>query len=302
MNYKDKYIKYKTKYLQMKNQKGGEYFIKKISTQEELIKNIPGLNMNKFPNSKGYLFYNNETLIGYAFLQKPNNEIVHPVLKELPKNKIFVWGIEILPEFQGKGYGLTMMNMILKDNKEYFLRVNKNNKPAVKLYRKLGFEVVREESIIVNEEEIPRYIMIRNKQQTGGKKLKNKLSNKDKYNNKYPTMEAKYSEHLSEPWFSLISLGLKTVEGRLNKGRFQEMQVNDIVEWHNEDFMERKILTRITSKAEYTNFAEYLETEGLEKCLPGMPSLEHGLSVYYKYFTKEKEEEFGVVAIRIELV
>lgn len=115
-------------------------------------------------------------------------------------------------------------------------------------------------------------------------------------------MEVKYSEHLSEPWFSLISLGLKTVEGRLNKGRFQEMQVNDIVEWHNEDFKERKILTRITLKAEYTNFTEYLETEGLDKCLPGMPSLEHGLSVYYKYFTKEKEAEFGVVAIRIELV
>jgi ASC-1-like (ASCH) protein len=34
----------------------------------------------------------------------------------------------------------------------------------------------------------------------------------------------------------------------------------------------------------------------------GMPSLAHGLSVYYKYFTKEKEEEFGVVAIRFELI
>jgi len=140
------------------------------------------------------------------------------------------------------------------------------------------------------------------KQQIGGKKLKNKLLNKLKYNNKLETMEAKYSEHLSEPWFSLISLGLKTVEGRLNKSRFQEMQVGDIVEWHNEDFKERKILTRITEKAEYTNFTEYLEKEGLDKCLPGMPSLEDGLSVYYKYFTKEKEAEFGVVAIRIELI
>jgi hypothetical protein len=38
-------------------------------------------------------------------------------------------------------------------------------------------------------------------------------------------MEPKYSEHLSEPWFFLISLGFKTVKGRLNKGRFQEMQI-----------------------------------------------------------------------------
>jgi ASC-1-like (ASCH) protein len=80
------------------------------------------------------------------------------------------------------------------------------------------------------------------------------------------------------------------------------MQIGDIIEFHNEDFLERKILTRVTGKAEYATFTEYLETEGLGKYLPGMPSLAHGLSVYYKYFTKEKEEEFGVVAICIELI
>jgi hypothetical protein len=35
-------------------------------------------------------------------------------------------------------------------------------------------------------------------------------------------MEIKYNEHLSEPWFTLISLGLKTVEGR-KKSKFKEM-------------------------------------------------------------------------------
>lgn len=118
-------------------------------------------------------------------------------------------------------------------------------------------------------------------------------------NNSINKME--YSEHLSEPWFTLISLGLKTVEGRLNKGRFKEMKVGDIVEFHNEDFKERKVLTKIVAKAEYKNFEEYLIEEGLDKCLPGIPSIEHGLSVYYKYFSKEKEQEFGVVAIRIEV-
>ena len=114
-------------------------------------------------------------------------------------------------------------------------------------------------------------------------------------------MEAKYYEHLSKPWFSLISLGLKTIEGRLNKGRFQEMQIGDIIEFHNEDFLERKILTKVSGKTEYKSFTEYLETEGLGICLPSMPSLPHGLSVYYKYFSKEKEEEFGVVAMQLVL-
>ena len=131
-----------------------------------------------------------------------------------------------------------------------------------------------------------------------GKKLK-----KIKYNkNNNSNMEIKYNEHLSEPWFTLISLGLKTVEGRKNKGKFKEMQVGDIIQWYNNDFLERKILTKIISKAEYKTFEEYLTIEGLDKCLPGIPSLKHGLSVYFKYFTKEEETEFGVVAIRLKLL
>jgi len=110
-----------------------------------------------------------------------------------------------------------------------------------------------------------------------------------------------YIEHLSEPWFTLISLGLKTIEGRKNKGRFKKMQVGDMIEWKNEDFLPRSIYTIIKRKTVYVSFMEYLQKEGLQKCLPGMPTLEHGLSVYYKYFTEEEEKEFGVIAIELEL-
>ena len=131
------------------------------------------------------------------------------------------------------------------------------------------------------------------------KKL-NVITNKKRRNK----MEPKYVENLSEPWFTLIQLGLKTVEGRKNKGKFKEMKVGDIIEWKNDDFKPRSFLTQITGKAEYPNFKIYLETEGLEKCLPNMEKygIEHGLSVYYKYYTKEDEREFGVVAIRLKVI
>ena len=139
-----------------------------------------------------------------------------------------------------------------------------------------------------------------NNQNGGSKKMK---KNKINTNNKYYKMDAKkYIENVSEPWFTLISLGLKTVEGRKNKGRFKEMQVGEIIEWTNNDFNPRSTLTRITRKQEYNTFKEYLETEGLDKCLPGITSLDNGLSVYFKYFTKEDEKEFGVIAIGLELI
>ena len=122
------------------------------------------------------------------------------------------------------------------------------------------------------------------------------------------SVKPNYIESILEPWFSLILLGLKTVEGRRNKGKFKEMKVGDIIQWNNFNFMPRSVLTKVTGKAEYPTFKEYLETEGLDKCLPGMEKfgkdkgLEYGLSIYYKYFTKEDEKEFGVVAIRMTLI
>lgn len=129
-----------------------------------------------------------------------------------------------------------------------------------------------------------------------------------KYKTKYLNLKMKggatpdYTEHVSEPWFTLISLGLKTVEGRKNKGRFKDMNVGETIEWVNNDFMERRVLTEITEKVYYSTFREYLEAEGLDKCLPGMKTIEHGLSVYFKYFTEEDEKKHGVIAIRLELV
>jgi ASC-1-like (ASCH) protein len=140
----------------------------------------------------------------------------------------------------------------------------------------------------------------------GGKQKRKKMKKYTSYgniSNLDKTMsKADYIETVSEPWFTLISMGLKTVEGRKNKGRFKEMKVGDIVEWTNSDFIPRSVKTRIVSKGEYVTFKEYLDTEGLDKCLPGIKNIDHGLAVYFKYFTKKDEEEFGVVAIRLELL
>lgn len=112
-----------------------------------------------------------------------------------------------------------------------------------------------------------------------------------------------YKMHLSEPWFSLIELGIKDVEGRLNRGKFKELKEGDIIEWNNEDFKPRTISTQISKITKYKSFTEYIQKEKHKKHnpLPGMPSLEHELSVYYKYFSKEDEKEFGVIAIQLTL-
>ena len=45
-----------------------------------------------------------------------------------------------------------------------------------------------------------------------------------------------YRKHLSDPWFSLMAVGYKTVEGRLNQGDWSSIQECDQIDWFNDDF------------------------------------------------------------------
>ena len=113
-----------------------------------------------------------------------------------------------------------------------------------------------------------------------------------------------YTHHLFEPWFSLISDGLKSVRAQLNKGPFVEMRVGETVEWVNEDFGRRTVLTEIIEKHEYKTFYEFLSKEGLYKCfpLPEIKTIEDGLSILYKYYTKEDEAQYGVVSVLLRVL
>ncbi len=45
-----------------------------------------------------------------------------------------------------------------------------------------------------------------------------------------------YTKTLSEPWFTLIGLGIKKCEGRLNKDDFAKMKKGDTIIFENNDF------------------------------------------------------------------
>jgi ASC-1-like (ASCH) protein len=109
-----------------------------------------------------------------------------------------------------------------------------------------------------------------------------------------------YTKHLSEPWFTLIKLGLKTCEGRLNKGDFARMKKGDVIRWQNNDFGPvREFETVVRSVKTYPTFKKYLSGESLSKCLPGIDTLDEGLAVYFKYYTVADEAQYKIRAIRL---
>jgi ASC-1-like (ASCH) protein len=55
----------------------------------------------------------------------------------------------------------------------------------------------------------------------------------------------------------------------------------------------------VEEKRTYSTFAEMLRSEGLEKCLPGIFSIEDGVAIYRQFYSKEEEAQFGVLAFKV---
>lgn len=135
--------------------------------------------------------------------------------------------------------------------------------------------------------------MLKPKNKTGKRKM-NSTKKTIKKNEKHEIM------HVQEPWFSHIKEGRKSIEGRLNKGRFAALKKNQIVIWQNGD---KKVKTKIVDIFNYKTFRQMIEQEGLKHSLPGIDTVDNGVdNVYMKFYTPEKESEFGVLAIKVEVM
>lgn len=99
--------------------------------------------------------------------------------------------------------------------------------------------------------------------------------------------------NVNEPYYSFLVGGEKTIEGRLNKGKFVDIKVGDVLLLNNNERFE------VIGRREYENFKDMLEAEGYKKVLPDKDSLEEAEAVYYEFFTPEQEKKYGVVAFEV---
>ena len=105
--------------------------------------------------------------------------------------------------------------------------------------------------------------------------------------------------NVSEPWFTYIKDNKKKIEGRLNKGVFATLKKGDIIKFTNND---KSVTVKIKKIVKYNTFEEYLSQEGLKRTLPKVLTIKEGCDIYYKYYTKEQEKEFKILAIYIKLI
>jgi ASC-1-like (ASCH) protein len=102
----------------------------------------------------------------------------------------------------------------------------------------------------------------------------------------------------------------KTVEGRLNRGKFSQYQPGDLV-YLREDVplpggtvreIPNRALIKITIVDSFPTFERMLSLTRLELVLPRAKSIADGEAIYRAIYPAAEEAEYGVLAIHFELL
>ncbi|MFA6436749.1 MAG: ASCH domain-containing protein [Candidatus Paceibacterota bacterium] len=110
-----------------------------------------------------------------------------------------------------------------------------------------------------------------------------------------------YHNHRTEPYFTFVKNGQKTIEGRIRKGKYQFIKPGDrIIVYNNQETESVEVFVKRVQA--YISIKEMLEKEPIKKILPDVETIEQGLEKYKQFYTDEQQKKFGVVAIEVERI
>ena len=106
----------------------------------------------------------------------------------------------------------------------------------------------------------------------------------------------KYSFSVQEPYKSFLLNWQKTIEWRLNKWKYAEIQKWDILQF---DTGESFVVENVTK---HNSFIDMIKEFGRENIIPDSQTDEDANDVYYTIYTPEDEEKYWVCAIHVKKI
>ena len=102
--------------------------------------------------------------------------------------------------------------------------------------------------------------------------------------------------------FDRIKSGKKTLELRLYDEKRQQVKIGDEIEFRNTEKLQEKITVEVTALLLYKNFSDLVQD--LPAAYLGYKESEKDYlkGSMYEVYTKEDEEKYGVLGIRIRLI
>lgn len=104
---------------------------------------------------------------------------------------------------------------------------------------------------------------------------------------------------ISDRWGESILSGSKTIEGRLTKpdSVASKVRSGDLICFRTQS--NKEFIMRVLNARYYQTTRDYLKAEGIDKCLPGINSIDEGVAVYRAFYSQDAEARYGITAIAI---
>ena len=106
---------------------------------------------------------------------------------------------------------------------------------------------------------------------------------------------------LNEKSFFNIKNGIKKFELRLYDDRRKSINLGDTIIFHNLNNLDDTISVKVLALLRYPTFSDLFKDIDFRLCGTAN-SLEEKLQRVHTFYTIEQEKEFGILAIKIELI
>ena len=107
---------------------------------------------------------------------------------------------------------------------------------------------------------------------------------------------------LQETYYNYMKNGTKQIELRLYDEKRKLINVSDIIKFYKEPNLEEYFMTEVVEILKFNDFREMIDNLKIEELADEILTKDELLSTLEKYYSKEKQEKYGTLGIRIKLI
>ena len=112
----------------------------------------------------------------------------------------------------------------------------------------------------------------------------------------------KHEMKLQPEYYNFILNGTKRIEIRLFDEKRQQIKIGDTIKFLKEPDLNDSFNTKVTGLLRYRSFEDMFKDFDISILSDKSMTKEELVHVLEQFYTKEKQEQYGVLGIRIELI
>lgn len=112
----------------------------------------------------------------------------------------------------------------------------------------------------------------------------------------------KHEMRLQQKYYDFIKRGTKRIEIRLFDEKRQKIKIGDTIKFLKEDNQDESFEVKVIGLLRYNSFEDMFKDFDISVLSDKSMTKDELISALEKFYTKEKQEQYGVLGIRIELL